>query len=71
MSRMGPCMCGDTECPSCGPGQRSSTKQGIKAGVEYLVCASLDFLDEKLTVEQRAIAEQIYTLASSLEDTLS
>lgn len=62
-------MCGDTECPSCGPMQGTSgTKQGVKAGIEYLVCASLDFLDEKLSVEQRAIAEEIYTLASKLED---
>jgi hypothetical protein len=42
----------------------------LKAAIQALVDASLDVIDQGLTAQQRALADQIYGLANSLGYTL-
>lgn len=48
----------------------STVKITLIKAIDNLVVASLNVQDERLTDEQRALAEQIHDLASRLEDTL-
>lgn len=69
MSRGGVCMCGDTECPSCGRAQGTYGRTELPDEVEAVLCAALNLADIAMTPQQRALSDEIYSLASSLENT--
>lgn len=63
------CMCGDTECPYCGRAQGTFGRTELPTEIEQIVCTALNLADIQMNPTQRALADQLYQLASQLEDT--
>ena len=62
MSRTGPCLCGDPECPSCGPLMGSATPYGpfhiIVADEDGTVCLEV-WTDENYKDSERVITDRL------------